>query len=296
MALEVVFVRHVAARHGYTEICHNETSRMISFRNGSTRINVYYTTGTVGTCLNHPKRGKSQLFRRNVDLVTLDQIFANPRIHTGTGYYHRKHITQKWKLGGSNNIFLNDSARRWQYLGETSGLFQIYPQDMQTVMVICTKWDSLYWDDGCPPDMHDSKYACGSHGGLSRMLYEVVEETCGICRCWSHVKDQYYDGGERPFDHICGNLIEFMRHHKQDVKRIKNNLMSLNKEVRIEMMQWLIGREACGFHFVDSDGIVIQSKWSDMIDESHLDYGRMAYPKKAGLCLCCGIVEHEGEN
>jgi len=63
---------------------------VISFRKGDSspiRINVYWTTGTVGTCLDHPRQGKTQLFRRNVDLSTLREIFKSPRVHTGAGYY-----------------------------------------------------------------------------------------------------------------------------------------------------------------------------------------------------------------
>ena len=54
---------------------------------GNIRINVYWTTGTVGTCLDHPRQGKTQLFRRNVDLSSLRAIFQNPRTHTGSGYH-----------------------------------------------------------------------------------------------------------------------------------------------------------------------------------------------------------------
>jgi hypothetical protein len=51
------------------------------------RINVYYSTGTVGTCLSHPRQGKTQLFRRNVSKHQPQDIFENPRTHTGKGYY-----------------------------------------------------------------------------------------------------------------------------------------------------------------------------------------------------------------
>ena len=54
------------------------------------RVNVYYTTGTVGTCVDHPKQSKTQLFRRNQTLAGLSDIFNNPRVHTGVGY-HRRH-------------------------------------------------------------------------------------------------------------------------------------------------------------------------------------------------------------
>lgn len=50
-------------------------------------MNVYYTTGTVGTCIDHPSQGKTQLFRRDQTLEDLDRIFADPRVHTGAGYH-----------------------------------------------------------------------------------------------------------------------------------------------------------------------------------------------------------------
>lgn len=76
-------IRAIAARFSYEEIQWNETSRVISFRNdsdqqGNIRINVYYTTGTVATCLHHPYKGKTQLFRRNQTSDSLQAIFSNP--------------------------------------------------------------------------------------------------------------------------------------------------------------------------------------------------------------------------
>ena len=40
--------------------------------------------GTVGTCVDHPRQGKTQLFRRHQTLHSLEDIFYNPRVHTGT--------------------------------------------------------------------------------------------------------------------------------------------------------------------------------------------------------------------
>lgn len=62
-------------------------------------INVYWNAKTVAmlgfskplftvqTAISHPKRGKTQLNRRNVSLELLPLIFNNPRKHTGKGYY-----------------------------------------------------------------------------------------------------------------------------------------------------------------------------------------------------------------
>ncbi len=86
-------LRLIAKQNGWKEIDHQENIGMISFtRNEHERTNVYYTKGTIGTCVNHPRQGKTQLFRRRVDLKLLRKIFAKPRVHTPMGYKFRKDL------------------------------------------------------------------------------------------------------------------------------------------------------------------------------------------------------------
>lgn len=72
-------------------ICYQQSNGLLSYRkifNGVIcRINIYTTKMTVATCLDHPKKGKTQLFRKNVDEEDLRKILKNPRAHTGRGYY-----------------------------------------------------------------------------------------------------------------------------------------------------------------------------------------------------------------
>ena len=79
----------IAKRHGYVCFDFQENIGMASYSDGATRINVYMTKMTVATCLNHPKKGPTQLFRKNVDQKMLEEIFAYPRKHTGMGYYKK---------------------------------------------------------------------------------------------------------------------------------------------------------------------------------------------------------------
>lgn len=55
------------------------------------KLNVWCTTGTVGSYLKHPNRKQpTQLFRREVDTWNgLNDIFENPRVHTDKGYSRR---------------------------------------------------------------------------------------------------------------------------------------------------------------------------------------------------------------
>lgn len=80
----------VAQKHGYVCFDYQENIGMASYSDGATRINVYMTKMTVATCLNHPKQGPTQLFRKNVTKQELDEIFAYPRKHTGKGYKKKK--------------------------------------------------------------------------------------------------------------------------------------------------------------------------------------------------------------
>jgi hypothetical protein len=84
-------VRALADIYDLEEVDFNPNSYMISFIGEfdgcyACKFDIYYTTGTVKTSLHHPQQGKTQLFRRNVNMELLEKIFVNPRLHTEKGY------------------------------------------------------------------------------------------------------------------------------------------------------------------------------------------------------------------
>ena len=86
------FVDNIATERGYDKITvhPNDKGRMSSYnKRGFFKIHVYLTTGTIATCLDHPRRGKSQLFRKNLSLREIKEVFENPRAHTGKGYWKK---------------------------------------------------------------------------------------------------------------------------------------------------------------------------------------------------------------
>ena len=89
--------RLAAARAGLEELAVNEASRLVSFVTAEgVKINVYYTSRTVATCLTHPQQGKTQLFRRECwTLHDLRDIFANPRVHGHGGYHERQELDRR---------------------------------------------------------------------------------------------------------------------------------------------------------------------------------------------------------
>jgi len=67
---------------------------MASFKRDGVRLNFWLSTGTVGSYLEHPRQGKTQLFRREVEMSQAFEIFQNPRIHTGVGYHRKENQNQ----------------------------------------------------------------------------------------------------------------------------------------------------------------------------------------------------------
>lgn len=63
---------------------------MASYKKDGIRLNFWLSTGTVGSYLDHPRQGKTQLFRRQVSMSDASDIFRNPRQHTGKGYHTKK--------------------------------------------------------------------------------------------------------------------------------------------------------------------------------------------------------------
>jgi len=82
-------IKSLAARLGWSCVCHQKNIYMLSFKKEDSRINIYYTKMTVATCINHPKIGRTQLFRKRVSMKQLEKIFNNPRVHTLKGYYEK---------------------------------------------------------------------------------------------------------------------------------------------------------------------------------------------------------------
>ena len=87
---DVAEIKVIAKEFDWEFIEYQENISMISFRKGinskAMRINIYLTKMTVATSLNHPKKGKTQLYRKHVGIKLLRKIFKNPRIHTNKGY------------------------------------------------------------------------------------------------------------------------------------------------------------------------------------------------------------------
>jgi len=286
-------VRMAASGTAFHEIRHNEKSKVVSFRSGTTRINVYYATGTVGTCLDDPAKGKTQLFRRNINLDCLRLLFRDPQIHSGKGYYSRKNSREPWEIlnADGRNTLLPDSAVRWMYVASATGLSNT-ARELWKIAIFCATWDSLYWVTGSEPRTSQTRFACGSTKAFANMLLEVGREVMG-----RPIRGVYFgkDGrtnnkNEEREDvrqgYCCEKVKKFMEIHARNVHQLKSQLRDFPRDIQIELMRWFFARDHCGYYLMDEDFTLVATKFSSLVDYSHVDYANLAYDRNDTLQMC----------
>lgn len=85
-------IQFLAGVYGWDFTLHNAYFKELWFEKrvegGINKLTIYYIGKklTVVSNMCHPKLGRNELVRKNVDLKLLEKIFDNPRIHTNKGY------------------------------------------------------------------------------------------------------------------------------------------------------------------------------------------------------------------
>jgi len=110
-------VKELASDSGWTELPTHpqDEDRMMSFFSGKhegVTVNVNLDTGTVATSLEHPSKGKTQLYRgQRSTLGQLEEVFNNPRVHTGSAYKTRAKLREAVEEEGvSRGISLGEDG------------------------------------------------------------------------------------------------------------------------------------------------------------------------------------------
>lgn len=283
-SIPIATVRQTALEAGFNEIQYNEQSRVISFqKTGVGRINVYYTTGTVATCIYHPHRGKTQLFRRNQTPKSLKDLFQNPRVHTGAGYYTTT-LRTGTKLWTSNNNGKTqcDDARRWLYVQSVTDFCT--PQQAAQIAAACELWNKLRFADDLPtsrqqfesyspelqarlPFCPDNCGQCGqdcagSFCNLGAVLALVAHQTdpetlLPVLFYLPSTEDDDAQGTQpdffpmQQFAHCeCSEGRAFHESHLDELERFKRQLMSFPRQIRHELLFFFFKKIAHSYELV----------------------------------------------
>ena len=260
-----------AKANDWRTVQHNRTSRVIAFvrynsKNEHTeRINVYYTTRTIGTCIDHPKRKKTQLFRRNQSISSMEKIFENPRVHTGEGYYYKSRYSsmneteQPSDLGSGIWASLSDD-KQLDYLLNTFNGSETDVVALSSYGYFVLEHDGNTWWSSIPKGLDDklrgrqawlpkpdyvsigadgeSYYVAFCDGksqwsgpkSLSKALYES-DETVKIlqftCNGGWYVQ---WDDGSAAWEDIPDGLHNQMNSRRKDLAGVENVAMGPNGE------------------------------------------------------------------
>lgn len=209
----IEFIRGMASAFELEEVMFNEASRVISFKSDTNeRINVYYTTRTVGTAINHPSQGQTQIFRRNCTDEELREIMQNPRVHTGKGYKKRSRVNGGY---GSPYGHYNSQVDEDQYIDEEEEYRnKLLEYDMEEEKLAQKKMRALKAVKAIDDERADEAAAMQSKINarteeLKQMQHEkeeaerqrlqaaenLIRRTCNICHQLfvnEHAKNQHY--------------------------------------------------------------------------------------------------------
>lgn len=109
---DVDWLRPFAAKYGWNprdargaiDGWNPENKTLFLINENNVRIDIYPTTATIKTIMNHPSRGRNQLFRTGYwSKGKLRTILCDPRVHTGLGYRTERggkypcKVCQNWK-------------------------------------------------------------------------------------------------------------------------------------------------------------------------------------------------------
>ena len=93
--LRTQLVMSIALRHGWSLVAFDKAPNTLEFQKADgfgppMKMQVFYTSGKVSTVVNHPKKGRNQMFRHHVGRKQLEKIALNPRVHTRNGYRRKR--------------------------------------------------------------------------------------------------------------------------------------------------------------------------------------------------------------
>lgn len=213
----------------------------------------------------------------------------NPRVHTGTGYQLRKNMV--WKPFNStesrNEPEECDLAQRWRFVCYTTGLCGM--RETKKIVEFCKLWNALEFEKGVDcKDMRNRRN--GSGCVLLGCLSEVARDFHGVTEMVRYVDDP--DTSKRVEVDIedatcfCDAGNAFQHKFEAMINQARRLLVSLNSQVRREVLVWFVGRQDVGNQLIGADGVLLSR---DDISQVHEEYSLQFYPKKFQLCLCHGV-------
>lgn len=90
VCIRLSWVSEFCVLYGWSVIKYHPRTYVLNLVRGEEKMNIYLSTGTIQTAIDHPKQNKTQLNRKCCTRGEFENIFKNVRTHTGKGYHKAK--------------------------------------------------------------------------------------------------------------------------------------------------------------------------------------------------------------
>lgn len=98
-------LKFLAEVYGWEFIFHKPEYAELYFYRKGCGLTIWYSKMTVRTALTHPRMGKTQMYRKRVDMELMERILHNPRVHTPKGYIKKQFQNRKnWRPTNASDI------------------------------------------------------------------------------------------------------------------------------------------------------------------------------------------------
>jgi len=190
------------------------------------------------------------------------EILAKPLEFGKDICYHRNNsILSGWAVpsnaaGVKLSRFRCDCSCRWLHLATATGLAS-NDDDLGMIVLACHLLEEILFEPG-PPTLRRTRHSCGSICAILDLLLEVASEYHGVIGYTRTLFARKIVSGEwtalvegrhfhTSFGEGCENRSGFLDDHGKTLAELKNALIALPSEIRLEMLRFQF--ERTGFEF-----------------------------------------------
>ena len=278
---------------------------LLEFRRGGSKWIVDCSACEVTTEITHPRQGRTSRVRPAVDLPLLQNIFVNPRVHTGLSRASGAVLSASAPPVHARNSLIHDDVLRWQYvLEQHQDELNLTETETELVLECCRGWiDNFYptTPDGGYFSVPEAKCGMGSFAVLLlgvmdqiRVHYENGRQVPPCCcpDAQAHIEAlqedrDYHFTAISLTDRVC---VKSDRQVK-GLNKLADKFADLRPELRFELLQWFYSK-ATHESMCDEDGQPLPA----LFEDTHHVYGLQTYDRpaeevreaKGGVCPCHG--------
>lgn len=281
MCLPLNHVRALAKVNGLTQT-HHPCSHVLKFHNGNSFWEVDCASGNVTTEITHPRHGRNRRVRPNIDLPLLQNIFRNPRIHTGLSVLEGGDIRASQEH--RRDELRHDDLARWEYVLEVHDQeFNLTEEDKRLFLCCCQLWiDNFVPFFPAQQTFRSHEDAQCAMGSLTVRILSVIDK-----------KKVFYDDGHQVPQSCCPRAADLISHLWEDGEHSGGRtgphglwwvcamLAHLPESLRFEFLLFYYGK-------VTHDGLwdANGNEMRSAFEKTHHAYGINTYDFSAACNIC----------